>query len=246
MMRGMIVGLWIIAKRSYIDKTDGWVSLSRADLEWITGRMHRKSGVNAIRMLAERMEYPIRENGKRVEIQIRNFTRKQGLPPPLRAELRVAPSASLSTTNSFPSSEKTKKETTTPDVRSSGSFPSEKKDSKPLSLYALRDVYNEEISRAFGAATDLRFNGDPTSLSPKQIQVIQRSANGHSIEEARLAVCRAIESPSRVKGKLGFIPVMFAMENLLAQGGTVEIEKPKTPLYIEQRPESWKPKEESW
>lgn len=80
--RGIVVGIWLIAARAHVSKTSDLVSLSRADLRWITGRAQDAHAERALRACCERMAYSVQARGERVEILVRNFTKKQGFAPP--------------------------------------------------------------------------------------------------------------------------------------------------------------------
>jgi hypothetical protein len=99
-VRGMLVGLWVIAARAHVSKTGDVVSLSRGDIAWITGRAQHVHATRALNALCARMSYTMNARGERVEIHIRNFTRKQGFTPPTAERDSATPHPSESESDS--------------------------------------------------------------------------------------------------------------------------------------------------
>lgn len=77
--RAVIWGLWLVAWRAYAGKTDNWVTLTHADLMWISGRSQVKSALKLVRTWCEVMSYSVQVHGEVVKIQIRNLAKKQGM-----------------------------------------------------------------------------------------------------------------------------------------------------------------------
>lgn len=76
--RGIVVGLWVLAVQYHAAQTGDEVALGLGDLVWLTGRAQRAHALGALRAVCERMNYALREDGKRVIVQVRNLQRKQG------------------------------------------------------------------------------------------------------------------------------------------------------------------------
>jgi len=99
-MRGMVVGLWVIAVEYQAARTDDLVTLTDADLQWITGRTQRRHALSSMRALCELMSYSMSEHPRHVVVHVRNLQRKQGLTPRLRCGTSATPSASDSDSDS--------------------------------------------------------------------------------------------------------------------------------------------------
>lgn len=104
-MRGMWVGLLVIASQRHASKTGDTVTLNSGDLTWLSGRAHRASAVRALRALCARFEYALEERDGIYRVQIRNFARKQGFTPQPHAGPRGAPTPSESDSESESESE---------------------------------------------------------------------------------------------------------------------------------------------
>ena len=77
-IRGIIVGLWVLAVHYHAAQTDDVVSLSHGDVAWLTDREQRRAGLARLRRACDAMGYVVRDHGKRVEVEVRNLAQKQG------------------------------------------------------------------------------------------------------------------------------------------------------------------------
>jgi hypothetical protein len=84
--RGIVCGLWLLAVQYHAAQTGDEVALGLGDLVWLTGRAQRAHALGALRAVCERMEYAVRDEGKRVLVRVRNLQRKQGFTPRATAE----------------------------------------------------------------------------------------------------------------------------------------------------------------
>jgi hypothetical protein len=116
-IRGVVVGIWIMAHRAHASKTNDTVSLSGGDILAITGRERSVDAAKVLRTACEAMSYELRktpDQPARWSIRVRNFSRKQGFegrdgkqpaptaPPSESESLSPSESASLSPTPSAP------------------------------------------------------------------------------------------------------------------------------------------------
>lgn len=92
--RGMAWGLWLLAVQYHAARTGNEVTLGQGDLVWLTGRSQRAPALNALRTLCERLEYPMRVEGRRVVVTVRNLQRKQGFNSATPAETTRTSAAS--------------------------------------------------------------------------------------------------------------------------------------------------------
>lgn len=76
--RGVIWGLWLIAVQYHAAQSGDEVALGQGELTWLTGRTQFRHALSALSTHCERMGYPVRVDGKRVVVQVRNLKRKQG------------------------------------------------------------------------------------------------------------------------------------------------------------------------
>ena len=67
-LRGMLLGLWMIAGERHAAKTGDRVTLTLGDIIWLTGRAHRTHAERALRRLCTRMKYEMSERGEEYEI----------------------------------------------------------------------------------------------------------------------------------------------------------------------------------
>lgn len=93
-LRGIVVGLWVVAVEHQAARTDDTVTLSDGDLRWITGREQRRHALCALRAACLRMGYATSTHAAHVVVKVRNLQRKQGLAPQLRGGDSATPSAS--------------------------------------------------------------------------------------------------------------------------------------------------------
>jgi len=84
--RGIVWGLWLLAVQYHAPQTSDEVTLGNGDLTWLTGRTHRAPALTALRVLCESIAYPMRDDGRRVVVKIRNLSRKQGFSSSTPAE----------------------------------------------------------------------------------------------------------------------------------------------------------------
>jgi hypothetical protein len=76
--RGMAWGLWLLAVQYHAAQTGDEVALGHGDITWLTGRSRWATALVALRQLCDSMAYPMRCEGRRVYVEIRNLQRKQG------------------------------------------------------------------------------------------------------------------------------------------------------------------------
>jgi hypothetical protein len=96
-MRGMLLGLWLIASERRAAHADDWVHLSRDDVAWVTGKRRHDMALRALQHLAAVMGYECQQSEQSRRdigatsarhrrdvwsIRVRNFAKKQGLAPP--------------------------------------------------------------------------------------------------------------------------------------------------------------------
>ena len=80
-LRGMWLGLLLIASERHAAKTNNEVTLNSGDVVWLTGRRHYASAERALRRLCASFDYAMSKVGHGYRVQIRNFARKQGHAP---------------------------------------------------------------------------------------------------------------------------------------------------------------------
>jgi hypothetical protein len=92
LLRGVIVGIWLIAARAHISATNDELTLSGADILWITGKERVVDGAKLLRRACEATAYNLRvacdrhptcprdtcERPPKWVVAVRNFSRKQG------------------------------------------------------------------------------------------------------------------------------------------------------------------------
>jgi len=82
--RGIVVGLWVLGVQYHACQDGDEVTLGHGDLTWLTGRTHWAPALDALRVVCESMAYPLRVEGRRVVVGVRNLQRKQGFNSALR------------------------------------------------------------------------------------------------------------------------------------------------------------------
>jgi hypothetical protein len=99
-LRGIVVGIWLIAARAHISATNDELTLTPADVLWITGKDRMVDGAKLLRRACEATAYTLRiscdrhatcqrstcERPAKWVIHVRNFSRKQGFTPQTPAE----------------------------------------------------------------------------------------------------------------------------------------------------------------
>src|SRR5215813_1811187 len=89
LLRGVIVGIWVIAARAHASATDDEVTLTAADILWITGKERMAEGAKLLRRACEAAAYILHtscvqhascprktcDRPARWVIQVRNFSR---------------------------------------------------------------------------------------------------------------------------------------------------------------------------
>jgi hypothetical protein len=79
-LRGIWVGLLLIAISAHAGKTGNQVTISGADLHWITGRKQYPQQLAALSRVTSPLGYELREmRGGAAQVHIPNFARDQGL-----------------------------------------------------------------------------------------------------------------------------------------------------------------------
>lgn len=76
-LRGMLVGLWMVAQAAYAGRTGNVVLLDRSQVMWIAGRAQFTPALRALHALCARMEYAVSAHGALTSVHIRNFEQKQ-------------------------------------------------------------------------------------------------------------------------------------------------------------------------
>jgi uncharacterized phage protein (TIGR02220 family) len=108
LLRGVIVGIWVIAARAHISATNDELTLTTADIGWITGKDRMVDAAKLLRRACEAAAYCLRiscdrhatcvrntcQRPARWVIQVRNFSRKQGFTPQTPAETPRSSAAS--------------------------------------------------------------------------------------------------------------------------------------------------------
>ena len=78
-IRGIITGLWMLGVEYYAARTDGVLTLTRADVGWLAGREQARYALRRLRAACDAVGYAMREENGAVLITIRNFAKRQGL-----------------------------------------------------------------------------------------------------------------------------------------------------------------------
>src|SRR5688572_7126252 len=60
LLRGAIIGIWVIAARAHISATNDELTLTPADILWITGKDRMVDGAKLLRRCCEAVAYPTR------------------------------------------------------------------------------------------------------------------------------------------------------------------------------------------
>jgi hypothetical protein len=94
--RAVIWGLWLLAVQYFASHTGDEVTLGHGDLTWLTGRQGFGAALARLRRHCDAMAYPVRVEGRRVHVEIRNLERKQGFDSahggaPPQDSLRLSP-----------------------------------------------------------------------------------------------------------------------------------------------------------
>ena len=93
-LRGIVLGLWVVAMEHQAARTGNRVTLNRGDIAWVTGRHRPDAALARLRYACGAMAYPMSCHGRTVVVEVRNLQRKQGLAPQLRSGGSATPSAS--------------------------------------------------------------------------------------------------------------------------------------------------------
>lgn len=80
----MLVRLWLVASQKGAAHTGDQLTLSRADVAWITARLRRDMALTSLSRLAHVAAYSLRHDGDITVIHVRNFAKKQNITPRLR------------------------------------------------------------------------------------------------------------------------------------------------------------------
>src|SRR5262245_13271444 len=72
-LRGVVLGLWMVARRAFAGRTNDTVTLTQGDVAWITG-----GRAELLRAACEQMGYDLTEAPLVSRVVIRNFSKKQG------------------------------------------------------------------------------------------------------------------------------------------------------------------------
>ena len=97
---GVIVGIWVVAARAHVSATNDELTMTHADLVWITGKHRIVDGAKLLRRACEAAAYCLRiscdrhttcertacQRPARWVVHVRNFSRKQGFTPQTPAE----------------------------------------------------------------------------------------------------------------------------------------------------------------
>lgn len=82
--RGILLGLWLAAGEAFAGKTADTVTLTRADLTFITGRRLLDPGRTSLQGVCDLIGYSLQPDGDLTVITVRNFAKKQGWHPAKR------------------------------------------------------------------------------------------------------------------------------------------------------------------
>lgn len=107
-LRGVVVGIWVIAARAHVSATNDELTMTPADVLWITGKDRMVDGAKLLRRACEAAAYCLRiscdrhatcvrstcQRPARWVVHVRNFARKQGFTPQTPAETPRSSAAS--------------------------------------------------------------------------------------------------------------------------------------------------------
>jgi hypothetical protein len=77
--RGIILGVWVIARRAHANRTGDCVTLTEGDVAWITGRRQAHRALARLSRALDAIAWRSWRDGRAVVVEVRNFARKQGL-----------------------------------------------------------------------------------------------------------------------------------------------------------------------
>jgi hypothetical protein len=217
----------ILASEKGAAHTNDTVTVSTADLSWISGRSKRGPAADLVRSLCGTMGWPMVEPSRTSggSIQIRNFTKKQGLTPHILRASGVADYAGLRP-SPLPSPH-------TPlhmaEVRSEEPLKKQLQEAPKgkLTREEARDIWNEVVEETEGGASERRWTRGLSKISGRDGARFDEVLREYGPEDFRRAAKNLLVDPYWRSRQIGMLTLGGSgnMERMLSKA-------PPPPLVV--------------